>query len=67
MQMQVKLKKPSTTLKRTIRARMALRGLSESDLSKLIGRKRHTVNRAINHGENAPTLELVLAELGIKR
>ncbi|BCU76007.1 hypothetical protein llg_43640 [Luteolibacter sp. LG18] len=58
--------KATETRRRAVDVELARKGWTQSDLAKAIGRARNTVNRAINHGENPKTLNLILSELGIR-
>ena len=63
----VNQKRPSrTSLRRRINVELARRGWNQQSLAQEIGRARNTVNRAINHGENETTFELILTTLGIR-
>lgn len=55
-----------TALRRRINVELARRGWNQQSLAKEIGRARNTVNRAMNHGENETTFELILTALGIR-
>ncbi len=53
-------------LRRRINVELARRGWNQQSLAAEIGRARNTVNRALNHGENETTFDLILTTLGIR-
>ena len=59
--------KPQSKRARTIRAELAARGLTQTDLSREWGIHINTINGAINHGLNKPTLLRILNRLRLSK